>query len=192
MWSILYMKLSLVSYLDEQSSAAVREIQQKLSDVTGSKASLAAWEPHVTIGDGVEVSEVQLEKLKNHVEPLAKRTAAFKLKLHGIGSLDNWQGGAGETPFVIYLDIILNENLVNIVNAVDLISNHYQKWYSMPRPYLPHSTLAFRDLDKEGYEKGLSYIERLNPDISALIDHIAVVEKLPNSDRELIRFNLQK
>lgn len=184
------MKLSIVSYLDPQSSQKVRKIQQELSDVTGSKGSLESWEPHVTIGDGVEVNEAQLDKLKIAADLIAKENTAFKFNLRGIGSLDNWHGGADETPYVIYLDGIANDYLLDLISAIDTASANYDKWYLMPRPYLPHCTLAFRDLSKAGYKKGLAYLEKMNPEIHAKIDHIALVEKLPNVDRELIRFEL--
>lgn len=57
------MKLSIVSYLDTASSTEVRKLQQKLSEITGSHASLTSWEPHVTVGDAVEVDVHTLELL---------------------------------------------------------------------------------------------------------------------------------
>jgi 2'-5' RNA ligase len=189
MWSTFYMKLSLVSYLDQTSSSLVREIQQNLSDITGSKASLSSWQPHVTVGDGVEVNEEQCNQLKNRINEISTSTAKYLLKLHGIGTLDNWKGGAGETPYVIYLDVVINDELVKVVDDVDRATYEYSKWYLMPRPYLPHCTLAFRDLTKEGFEKGLEYLKNVDPSITATVDHIALVDKLPDVDRELVRFN---
>ncbi|NCD00467.1 MAG: hypothetical protein EOL95_12320 [Bacteroidia bacterium] len=186
------MKLSIVSYLDPESSHKVRELQQKLSDITGSRVSLSSWEPHVTIGDGVEVDYGDLKSLKYKIDSLSIKTDPFELNLQGIGSLDNWKGGSDETPYVIYLNVVLTEELMKFVNEIESICNKYNKWYFMPRPYMPHCTLAFRDLTKVGYENGLKYLQKVDPKLKAKIDHIALVEKLTDFDSELIRFKFVK
>jgi 2'-5' RNA ligase len=182
------MKLSLVSYLDDDSSNAVRRIQRELSNITGSKASLSSWEPHVTISDGIEIQKSELELIKNKIKFLSIKTSTFELSLQGIGSLSDWKGGASETPYVIYLEVALNSELNNIVHEVSSITRSYDKWYLRPKPYFPHCTLAFRDLTKEGYDIGLKYLNNLNPTLRAKVDHIALVEKLLDIDQELVRF----
>lgn len=143
----------------------------------------------MTIVDGVEVTHEQFETLKNSIHLISSKTSKINLELTGIGSLDNWKGGAGETPYVIYLDILLHPNLLSVVDQISTATKGYDTWYEMPKPYLPHCTLAFRDLSQEGYIKGLAYLEGINPSITATIDHIALVEKLPDVDRELVRYN---
>ena len=186
------MKLSLVSYLDPESSREIRAIQTELSGITGSKASLNSWEPHVTVGDAIEVSKEELADVKERIKELCKSTSSFQLRLQGIESLDNWMGGAGETPYVIYLNVQLNNELDMIDKEVADKIKDYDKWYVMPKPYLPHCTLAFRDLTEQGYVKGLEYLQETDPRVTAHIDHIALVEKLADVDRELIRFNFIK
>ncbi len=182
------MKLSIVSYLDSESSKKVRAIQRELSNITGSVGALTSWEPHITVGDGIETDEEQLMKLKDCIRSLSSQSSPFKLSLKGTGSLDNWKGGSGETTYVIYLKVVLTDELVKIVNEIKQATKQYNTWYLMPQPYLPHCTLAFRDLTIDGYKKGIKYLEQLNPKISATINHIALVEKLPDVDHELIRF----
>ena len=58
----------------------------------------------------------------------------------------------------------------------------------MPRPYLPHVTLAFRDLSREGFEAGSAYLADKTIHLSSTIDHIALVEKLATTDAERQRF----
>lgn len=174
--------------------ATVRKIQAELSDVTGSMASLESWEPHVTIGDGVELKEGELEKFLHEIESLATRTTSFRLELRDIATMDNWVGGDGEkfTPYVIYLDVKLNEEFINVVKQVSNISTDLHKWYLMPKPYLPHCTLAFRDLTEDGLRRGVEYLKQQSPALTTSINHIALVEMLPERDRELVRFNFAK
>ena len=56
------MRLSIVSYLDPQASAQVRDLQYAISDITRSRASLLSWGPHVTLADGVEAEDDQIVK----------------------------------------------------------------------------------------------------------------------------------
>lgn len=183
-----------MSYLDPSATRSVRSIQKELSDLTGSLASLTTWEPHVTIGDGVEVEPENLDKFLETIRNISSDTNSFQLELRDIGTMDDWVGGEGETftPYVIYLDVKINDNLMNIVSKLNGATNKEKKWYLMPRPFRPHCTLAFRDLTEEGYEKGIKYLNKLDLSISTLIDHIALVEMLPEHDRELIRFDLAK
>ncbi|MDB5162094.1 MAG: Phosphoesterase [Candidatus Saccharibacteria bacterium] len=188
------MKLSLVSYLDSASLRKVRELQQKLSEITGSKASLTSWDPHITIGDGVVVTEESLQKFQKQVQTIASSTVSFPLKLQGIGTMTNFKGGTGEqvSPHVLYIDVTVTDQLQRLVDSVSHVSNGYEKWYFMPKPYQPHCTLAFRDLSEDGFRLGLEYLKKQNIDLTSTIDHIALVEKLENLDRELVRFNLEK
>lgn len=51
----------------------------------------------------------------------------------------------------------------------------YPIWYNMPLPYQPHITLAFRDLDRQGFDKGIAYLDDQQISLTATIDHIALV-----------------
>lgn len=186
------MRVSIVSYLDPETTKAVRDIQQTLSDLTGAKASLTTWLPHVTVGDGVEFDDAQEEGFLSRLKELTANHKPFNLELKGIGTLDNWQGGEGEvfTPYVIYLDVVINESLMNIVKGVSEASEGLHTWYKMPEPYLPHCTLAFRDLTKEGFEKGIAYLATQNLSFTTTIDHISLVEMLPTGDTEYVRLSL--
>jgi len=186
------MNLSIVSYMDESATWHIRELQQTLSDLTGSKASLLSWEPHLTVGDGVTVDDDQFQKLVNEVKTSAVALPAFSLQLSGFSSIDNRPIGKNEvsTPYVLYIDVIVSQQLLDVVSAVEKITRSGEKWYHMPSPYLPHVTLAFRDLTAEGYQKGLAYLDGRSVDITTTIDHIALVEKLPDIDVERTRLSL--
>lgn len=187
------MKLSIVSYLDSESMAEVRKVQEELSRVTGSVACLSSWEPHVTVGDGVELSEDDLQQFTDDIRGLTSTAQPFRLGLEGIGTIDDRKGGRGETttPYVIYLKVRVNPQLLQLVDRVAENTSRLDKWYEMPRPYTPHCTLAFRDLSEEGFRAGIAHLGEREIRLEATIDHIALVEKLPEVDTELTRFGFQ-
>lgn len=188
------MQLSIVSYLDQATTIQVRELQRTMSEITGSQAPLNSWSPHVTLGDGVEVSESELSNLINEIRQVAQTTPTFTISVSGFSSLDSRPIGIGEvsTPYVIFIDVVVGRELLNLVNKVDKVTITRSVWYHMPRPYLPHITLAFRDLSETGYKNGLNYLKGKNIQFTSLIDHIALVQKLPNSDTEYMRVQLSQ
>jgi 2'-5' RNA ligase len=188
------MKLSIVSYLDKDTTEIVRKWQHELSAITGSVAAVVSWEPHVTIGDGVEVSEPEIPGLLANLRKVTALNSSFPLRLSGIGTFDSRPIGRGETstPYVIYLVVTQNDALLHLVRDIAEATNGYQKWYRMHVPYTPHVTLAFRDLDKPGYEKGLAYLSGKSFDVTTEVHHIALVEKLENNDLEYTRLSLAK
>ncbi|HEY4964461.1 MAG TPA: 2'-5' RNA ligase family protein [Candidatus Saccharimonadales bacterium] len=185
------MKYSIVSYLDEVTTSSVRELQQTIADLTGSKASLLAWEPHVSVGDGISIADhTELEQFAYLLNNLASTTEQFKVKVTGFGGRKDRTIGDGEysTPYVLWVNVEANEEVVYLVAKVAKITASYQKWYHMPAPYIPHVTIAFRDLDEKGYEKGLAYLKNKVFDGISTINHIALVRMLANKDKEYKRF----
>lgn len=184
------MKFSIVSYLDKEATRTVRKLQSELSEITGSKAAVLSWEPHVTVGDGVEVNEEQLHRLRKELFQLTSAQPTFILKTFRFGTFESRPIGRSEasTPYVIYLDVAISERLQELVGQLYNVTEHYDKWYTMVKPYTPHITLAFRDLDAVGFQKGLTYIQDKSGELVSKIDHISLVEKLEDKDREFQRF----
>lgn len=169
----------------------VRKVQHALGEVTEAKASLELWLPHITtVGDGIEVNDTELTAIKDSFKTLSRNTHPFNVTLQDILKIDFRKGGKGEetTPYGLYLDVKTNDALLKLVDDVAKITTNSKKWYFMPSPYHPHCALAFKDLSKEGFEKGIEYLDGLNLRYSASLDHVALVEMLPNATRELVRF----
>ena len=186
------MQLSIVSYLDQATTSQVRELQKTMSEITGSQASLNSWLPHVTLGDGVDVTDLEVNDLIDEIQGVANVTPSFTISVSGFSSLDSRPIGVGEvsTPYAIFIDVVISQELLDLVAKIDEVTTARSIWYHMPRPYLPHVTLAFRDLSEVGYENGLEYLSDKNIHFSSLIDHIALVQKLPDTDKEYTRIQL--
>lgn len=187
-------KFSIVYYLENEIKDKVRNLQQDISDLTGAKASLVEWEPHITVGDAPEVSEEELQKLETELEYFSKNYNPYPVTLDGYGGFAGRIGGIGEktTPCVLWIDVIPNEALVNMVANLKNVTNQYSKWWRMSIPYNPHATLAFRDLDQKGYEKGNDFLQGKSFVEKVIINHIALVEHLHDKDLEYKRFYFNK
>ena len=182
---------SIVVFLEDEPLEEVRELQKKVFELTGSRECLDAWKPHFTVGDGISVTDEELNEVEEILRNFTSTQSLFKVSLAGFGGLTDRKGGVGEktTPYVLWIDAVMNETLEAFVEKIrKLITSKYQLWYEMPRPYTPHVTIAFRDLSKEGYEKGKMYLQELDFEKTVITSHIALVEKLSNTDKEYKRF----
>lgn len=188
-------KFSIICYLEGESKQKVRNLQNKLFELTGSRACLDCWEPHLTVGDGIWVTSNELKEAETLFQGLADSEDSFEVTLEGFGGRTDRPSGIGEvtTPYVLWIDVVVNDELRRLVNKMkDSITSKYKLWWSMPQPYTPHVTLAFRDLTEEGYKMGNEYLEKEGFKDSILISHIALVENLPDKDVEYKRFYFKK
>lgn len=184
-------KYSIVVFLDNESAENIRGLQEKLYKLTGSRECLDAWKPHFTIGDGVSVTDEELMDVEDVLKNFVDKQTSFDVLLEGYGGLTDRIGGKGEitTPYVLWVEVVPNEKLSTLVsNVKKLITSKFNLWYEMPKPYIPHVTVAFRDLTKEGYVEGEKYLRNLTIKEMVKATHIALVEKLPDTDKEYKRF----
>lgn len=188
-------KYSLVCYLESESKQKVRDLQNKLFELTGSRACLDCWEPHITVGDGIWVTSDELKEAESLFQKLADVQAPFVVNLEGFGGRIDRPGGIGEvtTPYVLWVEVIVNDDLQQLVNKIkNSITSKYNLWWSMPQPYTPHVTLAFRDLTEEGHRLGAKLLEEEGFKDTITISHIALVENLTDKDVEYKRFYFKK
>lgn len=184
------MKFSLVSYLDDVATKEVRRMQRELSELTGAQAALISWQPHVTVGDGIEVTDDQRLRLESELSRFCMNEQTFTLEMDGFGTFDTRPVGRSETstPYVIYLHVVSSRALLRLVERLADITDTYDKWYEMVTPYTPHVTLAFRDLDETGFKKGCDYIAHKSGQITSAIATISLVERSEAGDIEYRRF----
>jgi len=186
---------SIVCYLEGEAHDKVRAIQEELFTLTGSRKCLDAWQPHITIGSGIIVSPENQQVVDNDFDSLARDTDSFDIELNGFGGTTEWKGAREgiTTPYVLWINPVMNEKLLELFNRVaNDITSHYETFYPRIVEYVPHVTVAYGDLTKEGYEKGEKYLNSINFNDTISISHIALVENSPDKDIEYKRFYFNK
>jgi len=182
---------SIVYYLEGKSKDRIQEIQEKLFTITGSRKCLDSWIPHLTLGSGIIIDEEQQEKLDEAFQKLANIQESFNVKLFNFGGTTEWKPAeaAKATPYVLWINVEVNERLKKLFNLVaDAITSKYDTFYPRIKEYIPHVTVAYSDLTKDGYEKGKKYLETINFEDEIRVSHIALVENFPDKDVEYKRF----
>lgn len=74
---------SIVSYLEGVEYERVRTLQRALFERTGSRACLDDWEPHLTVGSGVWVSDEERAEVEDALTRIAADTKPFSVALKG-------------------------------------------------------------------------------------------------------------
>lgn len=170
---------SLVSYLGGDEYKRVRELQKELSVITGSRKCLEDWLPHITVGDGITVSEEMLTRLENDLTEILHTQHCVTARIKGFGGIENWKGAVeGKiTPYVIWLEVEVSSDLLNLYNNLrEKVTLNYDAWLPRITNYTPHVTLAFADLSQDGYEKGIKYLSSQKIELPFTISHLALVE----------------
>jgi 2'-5' RNA ligase len=173
------LNFSIISTLSGEVYKKVRDLQKEISKVTGSEKCLIDWQPHITIGDGIIVNEKDLAVTEEKLKSFAENHKIVKAKISGFAGIDNWKGAVeGKiTPYVIWLEVELNDDLTNLYNSLkeDIVEG-YETWLPRTINYKPHVTIAFADLTKEGYEKGLIYLKEKSFETEFDINNITLSE----------------
>lgn len=206
------MKYPIVIYLDKNLTKDVRSLQQRLSKLTGARACLDLWEPHLTIGSAVIEDDVAL--LAKDIENAVKGIKPFNVKIENFAYMDIWTGikmapsyilhsirslefkdtlnRVTMSPYVVYINVIKNNNLEELAKAIKTVTDKRKLAYRQPWPYTPHITIAFRDLTKEGFVQAKKLLAKEKFSREVLIDHVAIVKENANGTcTELQRITLR-
>ena len=183
---------SIVSYLEGEEFKKVRAIQKKLSEITGSKKSLEDWLPHITIGDGIAVSQVRLGEVESALENLAAAQKVVHAQIRGFAGIEDWKGSIpGKiTPYVIWLNISVSPELKNLFSDLrDKLTANHETWLPRTINYIPHITLACADLSEEGYRAGMEYVSSLQFEETLTISHAALVECYGEGNMDSVEYH---
>ena len=123
----------------------VRQIQHDFRDRYSTQSTLKS-PPHITLIPPFELSSDRLEPLQIELEKFAKTRLPFTINLSGFAAFP---------PSVIYLNVTPNPTLPNLyVDIAATLANNldiHDPYAS--RPFVPHMTVAFRDLTPENFEQ---------------------------------------
>lgn len=186
-------RYSIVCYLEGEDLSKARALQQKLAELTGSRKCIDSWMPHLTLGNGIIVSEEEQARVELLFEDIARTEGPLEIKLEGFGGIENWAGAREGvlTPYVLWVNPIKTVELQHLFETIrDKVTNGVDAFYRIIE-YVPHLTLAYGDLTKEGYEIGKQYLANLDFTGSIFVNHIALVENFSDKDVEYRRFYLK-
>lgn len=170
-------QITFVTYLAPDLHEQVQNLERELASVTGSRACLEIWEPHVTVGSEVYVDEDKVDALADKLHRAVTKIEAFSVTLNGFRSVDNADKGylEGFTKNHIHIRVRKTQELEHLADSVERrVTKRYERYHSLSRPYQPHLTVAFKDLTDEGFVKGRKLLEHRPFDAEMIFDHVAM------------------
>lgn len=133
---------AIISELDEESSAKVIEFWITLGEACGLKGIYDIPTPHFT---WFAAEELVLDKAKRIISQIVENRNPFEIRTFGLGVF------TGAHP-VLYLPMVKTRQVLNFHDAIwDELrpySTETQLYYS-PWLWVPHITLALKDLSRE-------------------------------------------
>ena len=131
----LFLALLPPADLQEQVTA----IKQQFAEQFASRAALRS-PPHITLVPPFEWPTAELAALAGSLEEFAKEQAPVAVELHGFGAF---------APRVIYIHVEPSSELQQLQTRAQQHMSlllRQQATTPPPRPFVPHITVAFRDL----------------------------------------------
>lgn len=171
---------AIVSLLDSASRSQVQRIWNELETNCGLTGVRVTPYPHFTwhTADSYESNH-----LESYLAKLAETVKPFTVQSTGLGIF------TGVSP-VIYVPVVKNQVMIKIHEKIwheakDL-SNQANSHYS-PDLWIPHITLAFKDITPEKMNCSLKQLSNRNFDWEIKIDNFAIVCQVENRVGELVK-----
>jgi len=168
----------LIAYLDPSASAVVRSLQAKIRELSGSQAAMHDWDPHITLGSEVWVKDKDLGQYESDLHEAVSSHRPFSVSIQDYGFIDDWTGGnlPGNSPYGIFLNVNVTPELQDLATAVETVASRRKLYFKRPAPYLPHVTLAFRDLDRAGYDRAKAALTGETFSTTTIISHVSLAK----------------
>jgi len=109
--------------------------------------------------------------------------------------MDNWMEGKleGFTKYVACFDVINNEKLQHLFDVLKKnVTDTREIFYWPISEYNPHITMAFKDLEHEGFLKAKEFLKDKKFENELVVNHIALAKENPDESwTEFKRFNFE-
>jgi 2'-5' RNA ligase len=172
-----------IVYFDAETESKIHKLQQKICDLTGARASLVEWRPHMTVGKALWLDADKFDDLTNELNVLVGDLKSFTVELNGFGYMDNWSGSKlfNCEPYVIYIKVVINQQLLDFVGRLDSVLQKYEFKYDINNKDF-HVTLAFKDLDKSGFKKAWDLVNKKDIKLNVPINTFSIATDKEQKD----------
>jgi 2'-5' RNA ligase len=170
---------AIISKLDPESSSTVRNYWQQLNEHCGLAAIYSLPTPHVT---WFAAESIEVERIPPVLAKIAANRVPFTLHTFGLGIF------SGEQP-VLYLPMVKSLEMIDlhgeIWDQVEPFSKDPKTYYS-PKFWVPHITLALRDLTPETLTCAVNALGFEPIELFVSIDNLIMAESEEDSLGKLL------
>jgi len=176
---------AIISELDPQSSRIIADLWQRLYDTCGLKAIYNVPTPHFS---WFAAEDLDIQRAAPILSQIAQTSDALAIHTFGLGLF------SGRHP-VLYLPM---------VKSAEMISFHHQIWnqiqpysqdpklYYSPKLWIPHITLALKDLSPENLACAVNSLAFDPFELLVIVESISIAEYTDeNLGQTLKQYHLQ-
>ena len=160
---------AIASVLNREENETVHDLWDDLENYCNLHAVKFSPIPHFSWFTFQEVDDI--EGLETELFNWALSSGTFSSKVNGLGIFP------GESP-VIYLPLVKNPILtsmhIDLLNRISPYIHAINTFYD-PMDWIPHITLAFRDLQPDTMDCAIRRCMQFNLQFDVFIDHIAIL-----------------
>ncbi|MFN2305073.1 MAG: 2'-5' RNA ligase family protein [Anaerolineales bacterium] len=160
---------AIISELDQKSSRYVSNVWEELCQVCNLKAIYEVPTPHFS---WLVAEEMDLGLISPILTQIAENSRTFTLHALGLGIF------TGTHP-ILYLPLVKTGEMISLHQVIwDQIHpacNHLQYYYS-PGQWVPHITLALKDLTKENMTCAVNAIAFEPIELSVNVQNLAIAQ----------------
>lgn len=171
--------VAIISELDQNTTVFVMHLWRRLNDACGLEGIFNYPNPHFT---WLEAGTVAIEPVQALLDSIAQQTYAFPVRITGLNVFE------GPSP-VLYLSLSRSFSLLNLhKNMWQPLQPFLQapNFFYEPEKWVPHITLALRDLTKENLSCAISSIEDEPIRQILWVNNLALVEAEDDQLGEMI------
>jgi hypothetical protein len=175
---------AIISEIDPHSSTEVAKIWGELSQVCGLREIYTLPTPHFT---WLVAEELALEEANSILSSMIVNTPKIATFTSGLGIF------SGEYP-VLFLPMVKSIEMIHLHQKIweqlGPCCKEKNKYYS-PSFWLPHITLALKDLNKENLTCAVNLIAFEQIELSVLMTSIAIAEHQIGQNAQILeRYNV--
>jgi 2'-5' RNA ligase len=159
---------AIASLLDLRSEQIVKELWERFEENCGLVGVKVAPLPHFS-WQGAD--SYQMEPVEETLAEISAQLMPFHVRTAGLGIF------TGPLP-VVYIPLVKDEQLLNIHK---MLWERLRPYAVVPNPYydpshwMPHITLAIRELEPERLACAVADIARLRIEFDIVVDHTAII-----------------
>jgi 2'-5' RNA ligase len=160
---------AIISEIDNPSGETVNQIWHKLCEACGLGAIYATPTPHFT---WLVAEELDVEKSKLNLSEIVKSSPVISTHTFGLGLF------SGGHP-VLFLPMVKTVEMIHlhqhIWNEISPYTKDLNKYYS-PEFWLPHITLALKDINRENLACAINEIGFEKIELNVSMTSLAIAE----------------
>ncbi len=160
---------AIISEIDNQSSEKVSRIWDQLSEICGLEAIYTFPIPHFT---WLVAEEMDITQAKSIIKLMSTKTSSIRTFTFGLGIF------SAEQP-VLYLPMVKTNDMVHLHQGIwGQMGPHCKEMnmYYSPSLWMPHITLALKDLNKKSLACAVDAYAFEKVELSVMMSSIAIAE----------------